>query len=57
MCGRFTQAYTWREPVELYGLTQTARNLEPHYNIAPTDTIDVVLQRRESANSRGCAGA
>ena len=42
MCGRFTQAYTWRELVELYGLTQPAANLQPHYNIAPTDTVDVV---------------
>jgi len=42
MCGRFTQNYTWRELVELYRLTQPARNLRPRYNIAPTTTIDVV---------------
>jgi putative SOS response-associated peptidase YedK len=36
MCGRFTQAYTWRELVTLYGLTQPALNLQPRYNIAPT---------------------
>ncbi|MGO9238898.1 MAG: SOS response-associated peptidase family protein [Methylocella sp.] len=42
MCGRFTQSYTWRELVELYRLTQPARNLRPRYNIAPTTTIDVV---------------
>jgi putative SOS response-associated peptidase YedK len=35
MCGRFTQKYTWRELVELYRLTQPARNLEPRYNVAP----------------------
>ena len=33
MCGRFTQAYTWRELVTLYGLTQPAMNLQPRYNI------------------------
>jgi len=42
MCGRFTQSYTWRELVELYRLTQLARNLRPRYNIAPTTAIDVV---------------
>ena len=42
MCGRFTQSYTWRELVELYRLTQPARNLRPRYNIGPTTTIDVV---------------
>jgi putative SOS response-associated peptidase YedK len=42
MCGRFTQRYTWREIHDLYGLTGTARNLQAHYNIAPTDTVDVV---------------
>jgi hypothetical protein len=35
-CGRFTQAYTWRESVALYGLTQPALNLQPRYNIGPT---------------------
>jgi putative SOS response-associated peptidase YedK len=43
MCGRFTQHYTWGEIHELYGLIGAARNIEPRYNIAPTDTIDVVI--------------
>jgi putative SOS response-associated peptidase YedK len=42
MCGRFTQRYTWREIHDLYDLTGAARNLQAHYNIAPTDTVDVV---------------
>src|SRR5262252_7585320 len=42
MCGRFTQRYTWREVHDLYGLTGVARNLQAHYNIAPTDTVEVV---------------
>jgi putative SOS response-associated peptidase YedK len=43
MCGRFIQHYTWGEIHELYGLVGAARNIEPRYNIAPTDTIDVVI--------------
>jgi SOS response associated peptidase (SRAP) len=42
MCGRFAQRHTWREIHDLYGLTGAARNLQAHYNIAPTDTVDVV---------------
>src|SRR5258708_5775863 len=42
MCGRFTQRYTWREIQDLYGLMGIPRNLQAHYNIAPTDTVDVV---------------
>jgi putative SOS response-associated peptidase YedK len=44
MCGRFTRMYTWQELVELYHLTMApSSNLEPRYNICPTDTIDVVV--------------
>jgi putative SOS response-associated peptidase YedK len=42
MCGRFTQRYSWSEIQDLYDLTSAARNLQPHYNIAPTDPVDVV---------------
>lgn len=45
MCGRFTQRYTWQELVQLYRLTEPARNLDPRYNIAPTTTIDVIVPR------------
>lgn len=44
MCGRFTQLYTWEELHGLYELGgQTTLNLEPRYNVTPTQTIDVVL--------------
>jgi putative SOS response-associated peptidase YedK len=42
MCGRFVQNYTWREVNDLYDLVGAARNLQAHYNIAPTDTVEVV---------------
>jgi len=36
--------YTWQELVELYQLTMAApSNLEPRYNICPTDAVDVVI--------------
>lgn len=42
MCGRFTQKFTWYEIRDLYELAGAARNVQAHYNIAPTDTIEVV---------------
>lgn len=42
MCGRFTQAYTWREVYEFYSLNGIARNLRPNYNVAPTQMINVI---------------
>jgi len=48
MCGRFTNRLTWREIVALYHLSvplEPERNLPARYNICPTDTIDVVVER------------
>jgi len=50
MCGRFTQRLSWSEIQDLYELTGPARNLQAHYNIAPTDTIDVVRRASDGAN-------
>jgi putative SOS response-associated peptidase YedK len=50
MCGRFTQRYTWDDIQDLYGLMGAPRNLQAHYNIAPTDTIDVVNPAGDGAN-------
>jgi len=38
--------YSWRELVELYKLSlqQPPSNLEPRFNICPTDTIDVIVE-------------
>src|SRR5262245_57450182 len=43
MCGRFTQKYTWEELSRLYRLTQPARNVQPRYNICPTDPVEVII--------------
>jgi putative SOS response-associated peptidase YedK len=42
MCGRFTQHLSWAEIRRLADLVGQPRNLAPRYNIAPTDTIEVV---------------
>jgi SOS response associated peptidase (SRAP) len=44
MCGRFTVKATWAELVALYRLTMDAplHNLQPRYNVCPTDPVDVV---------------
>ena len=42
MCGRFTQHYTWQEIHTFLSVFGPARNLQPHYNIAPTDPVDVI---------------
>jgi putative SOS response-associated peptidase YedK len=40
MCGRFVQRYTWDDIRELYDLPDgPARNLQAHYNIAPTEVV------------------
>jgi putative SOS response-associated peptidase YedK len=42
MCGRFTQHYTWQQIHTFLSVFGPPRNLQPHYNIAPTDTVDVI---------------
>ena len=42
MCGRFTQNFTWDQIRHLYNLERAAPNLQAHYNIAPSDTVEVV---------------
>lgn len=47
MCGRFTQMMTWAELEGLYSIhDKNLSNLEPRYNISPTDPALVV--RRDS---------
>lgn len=47
MCGRFTVKMTWAEIVAHYKLTldRPPHNLQPRYNVCPTDPIDVVTER------------
>lgn len=47
MCGRFTAKMTWAEIVALYRLTvdRPPHNLQPRFNVCPTDPIDVVIEQ------------
>ena len=47
MCGRFTNKLTWAEIVALYKLALPAppHNLQPRYNVCPTDPVDVVTEQ------------
>ena len=44
MCGRFTRNYTWAEIAALYRLTSITSNVQPNFNVCPTDTVDVILR-------------
>src|SRR5260370_29325634 len=51
MCGRFVQRYTWDDTQDLYELPDgPARNLQAHYNIGPTDPVEVVRPAANGAN-------
>ncbi|HEY3776461.1 MAG TPA: SOS response-associated peptidase [Rhizomicrobium sp.] len=60
MCGRFTNQFTWRELVELYGITEPyiapVSNLQPRFNFAPMQGGIVIrldrVGRRELAMMR-----
>jgi putative SOS response-associated peptidase YedK len=48
MCGRLTKEITWAETHALYSLSDEMfslgppSNIQPRYNIAPTQTVDFV---------------
>src|SRR5829696_8958514 len=45
MCARFSHRLSWQEIHALYQLTSAPSNLEPRYNVCPTDTISAVVER------------
>jgi putative SOS response-associated peptidase YedK len=47
MCGRFTHRYTWADIHRLYRLISPASNVQPSYNICPTDTVNVVTSSQD----------
>jgi putative SOS response-associated peptidase YedK len=64
MCGRFASNLTWQELHELYEIAAPERtpappDLQPHYNVAPTQTVPVVRLNGApaDASSPSCVGA
>ena len=47
MCGRFTLSYKAEELQLSLGLPELPNNLEPRYNIAPTQPIPVILDEKQ----------
>lgn len=51
MCGRFTQFYTWAEIHAMYSIVPaTPRNLQPRYNITPTQQVGVITRGEDGEN-------
>jgi putative SOS response-associated peptidase YedK len=52
MCGRTTKNYTWEQIHAMYQLTRPAAipNMQPSFNVCPTDPVDVVLERDGQRN-------
>ena len=47
MCGRFTQTFTWDQADLLLNLAGPPLNLQPRYNVAPSQDVAVVRADRE----------
>ncbi len=49
MCGRFTQARSWAELVDIYRITETDRplNIPARYNVAPTQDVPVIRHPKD----------
>lgn len=47
MCGRFTQHHTIDEIIERFEVALVEYEAEPRYNIAPTQTVTVIVQNHE----------
>src|SRR3546814_503655 len=57
MCGRFTNALTWREIAELYAIhDQPALNLRPRYNVAPSQEIPIARMAVPGEGEAAVAG-
>jgi putative SOS response-associated peptidase YedK len=49
MCGRFTQHHPIEEIIERFEVAEVEYEPEPHYNIAPTQTVAAIVQNHARA--------
>jgi len=47
MCGRYTLAHTMEEIIEAFKVQQLLLNLDPRYNIAPSQTVPIIFSAQE----------
>ncbi len=47
MCGRFALHHTTRETIERFAVEQTTVQLEPRYNIAPSQPVAAIVQHQQ----------
>lgn len=47
MCGRFAASAGTDEYVEIFGVQEIVDEVEPHFNLAPTDPIPAVVERAD----------
>lgn len=50
MCGRYTQTHTHQEIMERFNLDALFMDLDPRYNISPTQTVPIILERDTEDN-------
>ena len=51
MCGRFTQTFTWDQADRFLDLSGPPLNLQPRYNVAPSQAVAVVRADRDGRRS------
>lgn len=46
MCGRYTVTHTHQEIMERFGIEELFKELDPNYNVAPTQMVPVIIESK-----------
>lgn len=46
MCGRYTVTHTHQEIMERFGIEELFKELDPNYNVAPTQMVPVIIETK-----------